>query len=327
MKIRALAWAAGIAAIAAMSTHLSSLAADFPQRPITLVVPFAAGGSTDRIARLIAQPLAARLGQPIVVDNRPGAGSQLGVEYVARAPADGYTLLFGSADGLALIPATKKKAPYDPVADFTPIAMVAETPLVIAANSRFAPNNLTELVNFAKANPGKVNYGSAGTGSILHLGLELLAVTTGTSMTHVPYRGGAPMMTDVAAGNVQIVLTTVDFVKAFEEKGQIKALALAASKRHPLLPNVPTTGEAGFADVLVVSWFGFLGPRGLPNDITQRVAREVAAILAAPETQGMMMNAGASVAFKNGADFRSHIAAENQRWKKIVETAGIPKLD
>ncbi|MGE4339227.1 MAG: Bug family tripartite tricarboxylate transporter substrate binding protein [Pigmentiphaga sp.] len=315
-------------ALSASSLSPASAAAkNYPERPIQLIVPFAAGGSSDRVARLIAQPLGEMLGQPIVVNNRPGAGSQIGVEFVARAEPDGYTLLFGTADGLAIVPATKKVPPYDPVADFAPIAMIAQAPLIIAANTKFPPNSLSELVEYARQNPEKINYGSAGAGSILHLGLALLENDTGTSMVHVPYRGGGPMMTDLIAGNVDIVMTTADFVKTYEDSGQLKSLAQASSTRHPLIPNTPTTAEAGFSDVMVVSWFGLLGPKGMPADAVEKVSVAISEIMSRKDIQDAMVQTGAVAEIRTANDFADHIAKESARWDGIVTDAGIEKLD
>jgi tripartite-type tricarboxylate transporter receptor subunit TctC len=242
-------------------------------------------------------------------------------------PPDGYNLLFGSADGLAIVPVMKKKAPYDPVKDFTPVAMVAKAPLVFAVNSKFAPNSLAELIAYAKSKPGAVRYGSAGVGSLLHLGVELLQSATGTDMVHVPYKGGGPMMTDVVAGQIEMVMTAADFAKRFADSGQLKVLAQADTSRHALLPNIPTVGEVGMPNILVVSWFGVLGPAGLPGPVVDRLGRELAATIKDPALQEKLVQVGANVSYLPAGPFASHIADENRRWDRVVKEAKVPLLD
>ncbi len=302
-------------------------AQSYPTRPIRLIVPFAPGGSNDAVGRLMAASLGPRLGQPVIVENRPGAGSQIGLESVVRSPADGYVLLFGATDGLAVVPAMKKQAPYDPVRDFTPIAVVARVPLVFVVHSKFAPGTLAELVAFARAKPNAVRYGTGGVGSLLHLGVEQLLANTKTQMVHVPYKGGGPMMQDVVAGQVEMVLTAVDFTKRFTESGQLKALAIADTTRHALLPNVPTTAEVGMPELLVVSWFGILGPAGLPKGIVESIGKEVAAALEDGTLKERLLNVGATAAYMNASDYGRHIAEEYPRWARLVKDANIPLQD
>ncbi len=302
-------------------------AQNYPSRPIRLIVPFAPGGSNDAVGRLMAANLGPRLGQPVVVENRPGAGSQIGLESVVRSPADGYVLLFGATDGLAIVPAMKKQAPYDPVRDFTPIAVVARVPLVFVVHAKFAAGTMAELVAFARSKPNAVRYGSGGVGSLLHLGVEQLLAGTKTQMVHVPYKGGGPMMQDVVAGQVEMVLTAVDFTKRFTESGQLKALAIADTARHALLPNVPTTAEAGMPELLVVSWFGILGPAGLPKPVVDSIGKEVAAALEDATLRDRLLNVGATAAYQNASDYARHIALEYPRWARLVKEANIPLQD
>jgi tripartite-type tricarboxylate transporter receptor subunit TctC len=299
----------------------------YPSKPIRLVIPFAPGGSTDQIGRLIATALAPRLGQPVVVENRPGAGAQIGYESMLRVPADGYTLLLGSTDGSAIVPVMKKKPPYDPLKDFTPIAGVARVPLVYVAKSAFPPNTLAELVSYAKSNPRTVRIGSAGVGSILHLGAEQLVLATGIDVIQVPYKGGAPMMTDVVGGHIEMVVTSADFTKRFMDTGQLKAYAIADTERHALLPGVPTTTEVGLPQLQVVSWFGFLGPRGLPNAVVERVAKELAVIVGDSAIKERMLQVGGTATYLTATEYAKHIAAENERWGKLVAEQHIPLQD
>jgi tripartite-type tricarboxylate transporter receptor subunit TctC len=299
----------------------------YPNRPVKLVIPFAPGGSTDQVGRVIATSLGPRIGQPVVVENRPGAGSQIGFESITRVPADGYTLLLGSTDGTAIVPVMKKKAPYDPLKDFTPIAGVARVPLVFVANAKFPPNSLAELVGYAKAKPRSVRYGSGGVGGILHLGVEQLMASTGTDMIHVPYKGGGPMMTDVVGGHIELVVTAVDFTKRFTESGQLKAYAIGDTVRHPSIPDVPTTAEVGMPDLQVVSWFGILGPAGLPTPIVERLAKELAAIVADSAIKERLLNVGGTATYLTPAEYARHIANENVKWGTLIRNQRIPLQD
>jgi tripartite-type tricarboxylate transporter receptor subunit TctC len=299
----------------------------YPSKPVRLVIPFAPGGSTDQIGRLIATALGPRIGQAVVVENRPGAGAQIGFEAVTRAPPDGYTILLGSTDGTAIIPVIKKKAPYDPLRDFTPIAGVARVPLVFVANVAFPPNSLAELVTYARAKPRSVRFGSGGVGGILHLGVEQLMASTGVDMIHVPYKGGGPMMTDVVGGHIEMVVTAVDFTRRFSDSGQLKAYAIGDTVRHPMLPNVPTTAEVGMPELQVVSWFGILGPAALPPAIVERMARELAAIVADDNIRERMLQVGGTATFLAPAQYAKHIADENVKWGRLVKEQRIPLQD
>lgn len=297
----------------------------WPARSIKLIVPFGAGGATDVVARLVAQSLGERLGQTIIVENRPGAGAQIGTQLVAKEAPDGYTFLFGSSDGLAIVPYVRKTMPYDPIKDFTPVAQVARVPIVFIVNGKFPVTSLKELVAYAKSKPGEVRYGSAGSGSILHLANALLEVKTGTNMVHVPYKGGAPMMTDLAAGHIEIAAATAELAKRFA--GQVRAIAQADTARHPLLPDVPTTGESGFPDLLVVSSFGLVGPAGLPRSIVDRLAKELAAITETKSFQQSLIGLGAVASFLPPEAFVQSIADEGRKWGRLVKDAKLPPLD
>ena len=302
-----------------------ALAQSWPARPLRLVVPFAAAGATDLAARVVAQALGDRLGQNVIVENRPGAGAMLGTESVAKAPADGYTLLFGSSDGLSIGPQMKRRLPYDPVTAFTPVALVAYVPVVYIVHAGFPPNTVAELVAAAKAKPGAIRYGSAGVGSILHMAGALLEVRTGTNLTHVPYRGGAPMLADLASGQIELGVATAELAQRFA--GKVRAIAQASPTRHPLLPNVPTTAEAGVADAIVVSNFGVVGPAGLPEAIVNRLATELAAIAATQPFRQKMIDLGGVAAFESPPSFGRLIADENRKWKTVIAEARIEQLE
>lgn len=310
--------------LAALAASMPAQAQGYPNKAVHLIVPMAAGGTTDAVARLVAQGLSERLGQSVLVDNRPGAGGQVGHEVAAKASPDGYTLILGSADGLVIVPALRKREPYDPVKDFTPIGLIALSPMIFAVSANFPANTMQELVAYAKANPGKVRYGSAGIGSILHFAAELLATNTGIEMVHVPYKGGGPMMTAVIAGEVDMVPTSGNFARSLMDAGKLKVLAQASETRFPLLPNIPTTAEAGMPKIVVVSWFGVLGPAKMPKAAVTRVARELESVLAQPALKQRFIDVGAEIATMTPANFAKFIAVEKKKWKDLAMTAKIP---
>lgn len=313
----------GCACFAALAAPVSA-AQTWPSRPVKLIVPFGAGGATDVMARLVALNLGERIGQPVVVENRPGAGGQLGTQLVAKEAPDGYTFLFGSSDGLSIVPQIRKEIPYDPVSDFTPVALVAHVPIVFIVNGKLPVTSLKELAAYAKTKPGAVRYGSAGNGSILHLANALLEVRTGTHMIHVPYKGGAQMMTDLAAGQIEVAAATAELARRFPA---VRAIAQADTARHPLLPNVPTTSESGFPNMQVVSAFGLVGPAGVPSPIVTRLSKELAAITETSQFQQRLIELGAVVSFLPPDAFGKYIADENRKWARLVKDASLPLLD
>ena len=300
--------------------------AEYPDKVIRLVVPFAAGGTTDAVARVIAVHLSLRLGQPVVVDNRPGAGSAVGAEAVSKAPADGYTLLFAPSD-VAILAALKKQIPYDPVTSFAPVARIATSPLVIAASTGFAATNIADLVRIAKAKPGGVKYGSPGVGSIAHLVGELFAMQNGLDMVHVPYRGGAPAVTDLIGNQIELAIAgPVDFAKR-ADAGQLKILAQTGASRHKLLEQIPTLKESATNGAVVMSWFGVLAPAGTPSATVQRLTRELMEIASLPEVQQRLVDVGCDSAPLDGPAFGRFIASERTNWTKVVAEARIPLQD
>ena len=320
--------AAGAALVGAALLPLQAVhAQDYPNKPIKLIVPFAVGGTTDSIGRLLATHLTKRLGQPVIVENRAGAGSQIGIAYATKVVPDGYTLVLGGLDGLAMGPAMKKQKPYDALRELTPISLVASAPLVFTTNSKFTGKTMTDLVNLARSKPNGVTYGSAGVGSSLHLGVELLQANTGTKMLHIPYQGGAPMMKALISDEVDFVLTTPDFVSRYVAAGQAKAIAQADVKRHPLLPDTPTVAEQGMKDLIVVPWFGVLGPAKLPRTIVDRLNGELAVIMKDPAVQNQLVQLGAQADYMNTTQFHDYIATESKRWDQIIQKGQIPLLD
>ena len=319
--------AIALAGLQSLCISQTVLAQDYPTRPIRLVIPFAAGGTTDSVGRVLAAGLSTRLGQQVIVENKPGAGSQIGLEYVMHAPADGYTIALGGSDGLAVMHAIRRKSPYDSLKDFTPIALVANAALSYTVNAKVPANTLKDFIAYARSKPGAVRYGSAGVGTTLHLGIEQLQAMAGIDMVHVPYKGGAPMMTDVVAGEVELVLTSADFAKRWADTGQLRVLAQADTVRHPLLPNVPTTTEAGMPELQAVTWFGLFGPAGLPRPIVERIAAELPALLADRTLIDRLITVGAYTRFTPAAEIPSIITEDTARWTRIVRDARIPLQD
>jgi len=313
-------------AIASLLAHGTAVSAEYPDKPIKLVVPFAPGGTTDTVARVVAGFLASRMGQPVLVDNRPGAGSLVGADSVAKAPADGYTLLFAPSD-VAILAAIKKQIPYDPVKSFSPVARIATSPLAIAAGTNFAGTNAADLVRIAKAKPGTVRYGSPGVGSIAHLVGELFATQNDIKLIHVPYRGGAPAVTDLMGNQIELAIAgPVDFAKR-AEAGQLKVLAQTGASRHKVIEQVPTLKESSTNGFVALSWFGVLAPAGTPSPIVQKLERALLEIARLPEVQQRLIDVGCDSAPLDGAAFGRFVASEVANWTKVVVDSKIPLLD
>ena len=299
----------------------------YPNRPIRLVVPFTPGGSTDILARAIGQELTKAWGATVVVDNVPGAGGAIGAEKVARSPADGYTLLMGHIGTLAVNPSLYPKLPYNPLKDFAPVAWVANVPNVLVLHPATKASNMKEFVAFAKANPGRLNYGSGGNGSAANLATEYLKVRTGVSLVHIPYRGTAPAVTDLVAGQTQVLFTGVPAVIGQLRNGQLKAVAVSSQKRVEALPDVPTIKEAlGMADFEADQWYGVVAPTGTPPEIVAKLNQAINASLTAPELKKRLNAEGAVANPTTPEAFGKYIASEIERWKPII-TSGRVKVD
>jgi tripartite-type tricarboxylate transporter receptor subunit TctC len=295
----------------------------YPQRPITLVVPTAPGGSTDFTARLIAEPLARALGQPVVVDNKPGASGNIGNQLVARAKADGYTLLVSYSGYHVGNPHLFKQAGWDPLKDFAPVAMMTRAPQVIAVRPTLPANTLQELIAYAKANPGKLNYASSGNGSIQHIAGELFKQLTGTFITHIPYRGSGPAVQDLMAGQVDMFITTPAGVLSQIQGGRLKGLAVTSSKRLASMPNMPTATEAGLKGYELDSWFALYAPAGTPQDVVQLLNTEINKILQSPEVRKKADDSGTGVATMSPQQLGDFTRQELVHWGKVIKTARI----
>ena len=293
----------------------------YPNKPVRLVVPFPAGGTTDILARAAAQKLSEAWGQQVIVDNRPGAAGNIGAELVAKSAPDGYTLLMGTVGTHAINASLYSKMPYDHVKDFTPIVLVAGVPNVLVVNPQVAVNSVPELIVYAKANPGKINFASSGSGTSIHLSGELFKSMTGVQMTHVPYKGSAPALTDLIGGQVQLMFDNLPSSLAFIKSGKLKALAVTSTTRAPALPDVPTIADTvpGFE---ASSWFGILGPAGTPDDVVTKINGEINKWLASPDAKEKLAAQGANAAGGSPADFANHIRNETAKWAKVVKESG-----
>ena len=311
---------AGLAAAWLLVAGVAS-AQGYPTQPIRLVVPWPPGGGVDTSARIIAQPLGERLGQSIVIDNKPGAAGNIGTEQAARAKPDGYTLLMGSVSPNAINPHLYARLGFEPVKDFAPIALVASVPniLVVQPNAPFG--SVQDLLAMAKANPGKLNYGSGGVGSSQHLATEMFKRATGIDIVHVPYKGTAPAELGLMTGDVTLLLDTTACLP-FIAGGKMKALAVASKVRNPALPNVPTLDEIGITGVYAGAWYGVMAPTGTPREVVERLNRELNAVLAAPEMKKRMIEFGAEIGGGSAESFGQFMASELKRYAEVVKLSG-----
>jgi tripartite-type tricarboxylate transporter receptor subunit TctC len=310
------------AAIALCVPVASAQAPAYPTRPVRLVVPFAAGGTTDILARALAQKLSEALGQPFIVDNRPGAGGNIGAELVAKSAPDGYTLLMGTVGTHAINPSLYKVMPYDHVKDFAPVVLVAGVPNVLEVNPSVPVQTVAELIAYAKANPGKLNFASSGSGTSIHLSAELFKSMTGVEMQHVPYKGSAPALQDLVGGQVQLMFDNLPSSLALIKAGKLRALAVTSTTRAPALPDVPTVAEAGVPGFEASSWFGLLAPAGTPPAIIAKLNAEANRWLSSPDAKDKLLAQGANAAGGSPEDFARHIAAETTKWAKVVKDSG-----
>jgi tripartite-type tricarboxylate transporter receptor subunit TctC len=310
-----------LAALAAPFTFAQS-AANYPAKPVRLVVPFPAGGTTDILARAVAQKLSEAWGRQMIVDNRPGAGGNIGSDLVAKSAPDGYTLLMGTVGTHAINPSLYKNMPYDHVKDFAPVILVAGVPNVLVVNPSLPVHSVPELIAYAKANPGKLNFASSGNGTSIHLSGELFKAMTGVEMTHVPYKGSAPALTDLIGGQVQLMFDNLPSSLPFIKAGKLRALAVTSGARAAALPDLPTLAESGLPGFEASSWFGVLAPAGTPRDIVAKLNGAIAGWLASPEAKEKLLAQGAIAAGGAPDDFARHIGAETSKWAKVVKASG-----
>jgi tripartite-type tricarboxylate transporter receptor subunit TctC len=298
-----------------------SIAADYPNRPIRLIVPYAAGGATDVTSRTIAPRLSEKLGQQIIVDNRPGGAAILGMSMVAKAPADGYTMLMATI-AFAANPALYSKLPFDPLKDFTPVSLVATVPTVLAIHPSVPARSARELIALAKTKPGSLNFASAGNGTINHLAGELLKYMTGTNMIHVPYKGGSFVVTAVLSGEVSMAFTTTPTSLEFFKQGKLIPLAVSGTNRLAVLPDVPTLGETvqGFD---AVEWQGIVVPAGTPNEVISLLHKEITSTLTDPTVRERILAQGSVIVGSTPQEFEAHIKTDLAKWAKVAKETGI----
>ncbi|AVS85910.1 LacI family transcriptional regulator [Paracidovorax avenae] len=314
----------GLIAAAAACALLPGLAAAqaFPSKPITIIVPFAAGGTTDILARIIAQGMGAELGQSVVVDNRAGAGGNIGGQVAARAPADGYTLFMGTVGTHAINAALYRKMPFDPVKDFAPLTRVANVPNLLVANPAQPFKTVQELIAYAKANPGKINFGSSGSGSSIHLSGELFKSMAKVDMQHVPYKGSAPAVTDLLGNQIAIMFDNMPSAIQHVRSGKLRAIAVTTAKRSPELPDVPTIAESGVPGYEATSWFGMFAPAGTPAPVVAQLNATIVKVLAMPDIKKKLAEQGAEAAGETPAQFADFIQKESVKWGKVVRESG-----
>jgi len=310
-----------IAAATLVAPQVASAQA-YPTKPVRMVVPFPPGGSLDIAGRLIAQKLSEAWGQSVVVENKPGAGGNIGADLVAKSPADGYTILLGALSTHAVNPSLYKTMPYDAAKDFAPITLIAVTPNVLVVNASSPVNNVKEFIAYAKANPGKLAFGSGSSGSAGHLAGELFKVETGTDAVHVPFKGGAPATQALLAGDTQFMFDNLANAMAQVKAGKLKALAVTTAKRSPLVPDLPTMAEAGLPGFDISTWYGFFAPAGTPPAIVAKWNADVTKILNSPDVRAKFVADGAEPSPNTPEQFAQMIAAELAKYAKLVKASG-----
>jgi len=310
-----------VAAILAVAAGLAHAQA-WPQKPIKIVVPYPPGGTSDILARAIAPGLQAALGQAVVIENKPGATGNLGAEFVAKAPPDGHTLLLADIGSLAISPSVFPALPFDPVKSFAPVIMVAYSPHLLAAHPSVPAKNVKELIAYAKANPNKLNFAISGVGGANHLAGIDFAMRAGIEWTYIPYKGGSQAITDVMAGQANILFNGMLATYPFVKEGKLKAIAISSAKRFGAAPDIPTVAEAGFPGFETGSWQGIVAPAGTPPEVVAKLHATVTTILATAEVKERLDKAGAELRPQSPAQFGAFIAAERDRWAKVVKDSG-----
>lgn len=297
--------------------------ADYPNKPIRLIVQFTPGTSTDIIGRLVAQKLTEAWGQPVIVDNRPGAGAIIGTEAAAKSPPDGYTLVMAVSSAFGINPGLVPNLPYDVLRDFALVSNVVMTPQTLVVPGTSAVNSVKELVAQAKARPGALNYGSLGSGSTSHLTMELFRSTAGIQLTHVPYKGSPPAYTDLFSGNIQLMFDAVPAVLPHAKSGKLRALAVGSSARSPFMPEVPTVAESGYPGFEAVGWIGIAAPAKTPEAVLDKINAEIAKFLATADMKERLAGLGVTPAGDSRAHFTSFVRSEIAKWGKLIRDAGV----
>jgi tripartite-type tricarboxylate transporter receptor subunit TctC len=310
------------AAISALLPLHAGAQAPWPTKPIKIVVPFSPGGSNDNMARLLAAKLSARLGQPVIVDNRGGAGGTIGTEFVTKSPADGYTLLFASTS-ITTNAAGSKKLPYDPVKDLEPIGMVASSPFAVVVSNELQVKTLRQFIDLARAKPKSINYGTAGIGGTNHFATELLASTAKVQLVHIPYKGISLAFTDLLGGNLQMLLPSLPSAIQYIQSGKMRGLAVTSAQRSPLAPDIPTASEAGLPGFELEVWYGLMGPARLPAAVVKRLNEAINAVLAMPDVQQALAREGATPRPGTPAALGSLVQSELTRWRRLIKESSL----
>ena len=312
-----------LAMMTAVAFGAASAQDAYPTKPVTMVVPFPPGGGTDTGARWVAQKLSEKWGQPVVVDNKPGAAGMIGADFVSRAKPDGYTIMMANAQTVAINPSLYKKLPYNPDTAFVPISLVAELPLVLLVNATLPVHDTKEFIAFAKSKPNELTYGSAGNGSSTHLAASLFDNAAGTKLLHVPYKGGGPAMQDLMGGVVNLTFLTVLESGSAIKSGKVRPIAVTSQKRSPAMPNIPTLAESGVPDYFSISWIGVLAPAGTPKAIVDRIGRDIQDIVASPDVNKRFVEQGATPVGGTPEQFAALIDSERARYRKIITEKNI----
>jgi tripartite-type tricarboxylate transporter receptor subunit TctC len=310
-------------ALGLAAAPLTSLAQDYPNKPIRLVVPFAPGGGADLSGRIAAEELSRRLGQNVVVENKPGAGTQIGIDNVAKSRPDGYTFGWTTADGLSVLPAVKANVPYKVPDDFSYVGAAASFSLVLAVSSKLPIGSMAELIAYGKANPGKLRYATSGAGGGGHLGTALIGKTVGIDMVHVPFAGGAPAVAAVVGGHVDMVLVGATAVKAHADAGNMRVVATTGTERHSLFPNSPTMTEAGYPSLTMVYYMGMIAPAGTPEPVLVRVRKEVSEMVKDPAVIKRIDAVGSQAGYLAGDQYRDALVKDLVRWREVAKAFNI----
>lgn len=313
----------GLALCLATAMTVPAMASDYPDKPVRVVVPFPPGGTTDVLARIVATGLSERMGQQFVVDNRPGASGVIGTSMVAKAEPDGYTLVFATINTHGINASLFPNLPYDPIKDFAPVTVVANTPNVLMVHPSVPAKNLPELIALAKAEPAKLNFGSTSLGGSPHMSGELFKMMAKVNIVHVPYKGGGPMLTDLIGGHIQMAFDNLPSSMGHIRSGEVRAIAVTTTERVPSVPDVPTMRESGLPDYEVAAWFGMLAPAGTPPEIVNRLQKTISEILQSPEGVKRLADLGAEPVGNTPAEFSKVIAYEVTRWREVVEATGV----
>ena len=312
-----------LATFVALVLSLAALAqSPYPNKPVTLIVPYPPGGATDVVARVIGEKLGTAFGQPVIVENKSGANGAIGSEFVAKAPPDGYTILFGYIATHGINPGLSK-LPYDAVKDFAPIAQISEAPIVLVVNPSLPAKTVQELIALAKAKPGSISYASAGNGTAPHIAAELFKQMTGVDMVHVPYKGSSPALTDTLSGQTQVMFPSLVAASGHMKSGKLRGLAISGKARSPLFPSLPTVSEAGVKGFEITQWYGFFAPAKTPKEIVDRLNQEIVAVMNDPETKAKFAAQGADIVTSSPEAFGNLVQSEIAKWRQLIKTAKI----